>query len=166
MSQIFMGQYPYDGYKVYVEYHSKENRRYAILNPIDKSKKLTSMSYARYLMSVKEGRILHSDEQVDHIDNNPMNDDINNLQILTPNENRKKQAEATTKAYVKLKCPMCGKIFIKDKGHVHLLYGKASYCACSRSCSTKLAALVFHNKISKEEFTKRISDNFIEEFYI
>lgn len=27
MSQIFMGQYPYDGYKVYVEYHSKRKQK-------------------------------------------------------------------------------------------------------------------------------------------
>lgn len=166
MSQKFNGQYPFDEYIVYVVYHSKEKRRYAILYPIDKNKKMRSMSYARYLMSVKEGRILHKEEQVDHIDNDSMNDDINNLQILTPQENRMKYAKTVTKAYVTLKCPICGKIFTKDKNHVSIFYSNAKFTACSHECASKLVYLRTHNKLSAEELNSLASNNIVREFRI
>lgn len=51
----------------------------------------STVSYARYLMAVKLGRFLTDQEEVDHIDDNRTNDDINNLQILTPKQNREKR---------------------------------------------------------------------------
>ena len=56
-----IAEYPYNDYKIYKVFHNKEKRNYAILVPLDNSnKKRTTISYARYLMSVKEGRILNS----------------------------------------------------------------------------------------------------------
>ena len=162
---IFNGEYPYDDYRVYVEYHSKENRRYAILRPYDHNKRITSISYARYLMSVKEKRILAHDEEVDHIDNNPMNDDINNLQILSPENNRLKYSSLVHKAMVRLKCPACGKEFIKEKRQVHALYNANLYSACSRECAGRFAASIQYHKLPKEEIARRIRENIIEEFY-
>lgn len=51
----------------------------------------TTVSYARYLMSVKLGYLVPDHLQVDHIDNNKENDDINNLQLLTPEQNKLKE---------------------------------------------------------------------------
>lgn len=68
------------------------DRRYLSLSPInkngklDKNKKKIFISYSRYLMCVKEGRILSKNEEVDHIDNNKTNDDPSNLQIITPSK--------------------------------------------------------------------------------
>ena len=82
-------EYPYNtlwnnGYIVI----NPEGRRNVVLfnSQIDRS----TVSYARYLMSVKLGRFLTDQEEVDHIDNNKTNDDPNNLQILTPEQNREK----------------------------------------------------------------------------
>lgn len=67
---------------------NRENRKMVCLfNAINKR---TTISYARYLMSVKLGRILDKNEQVDHIDNNKTNDSIDNLQLMKPEENRQK----------------------------------------------------------------------------
>lgn len=47
-------------------------------------------AYARYLVAVKLGRFLEADETVDHIDENPSNDTIDNLQILSLRDNIQK----------------------------------------------------------------------------
>lgn len=65
-------------------YMGTEQRR---MVQLASGKEQKTISYARYLMSVKLGRELRPDETVDHIDNNKLNDDINNLQILTWKEN-------------------------------------------------------------------------------
>ena len=148
---------------MFVEYHPKEKRRYAILKPLDGTEKPTSVSYARYLMSVKCRRILGRDEQVDHIDNNPENDDINNLQLLSPEENRQKHSDTLSRAYVRLKCPMCGKEFIKAKNHTHLGKSSGKSTACSRSCASQFSALHQFGKMNDDEYNKRIKENVIEE---
>lgn len=51
---------------------------------------VTTISYARYLMSIKLGRFLTREEEVDHIDNDPTNDSIDNLQMLSGEANRNK----------------------------------------------------------------------------
>ena len=67
---------------------NKENRNMVCLvnDRVDR----TTIALARYKMSVKLGRMLRDDEQVDHIDNDKTNDSIDNLQLLTPEENRAK----------------------------------------------------------------------------
>lgn len=47
----------------------------------------TTISYARYLMSVKLGRFLKDDEHVDHIDHDKTNDTLRNLQLINRAEN-------------------------------------------------------------------------------
>lgn len=130
-----IAEYPYNDYKIYKVFHNKEKRNYAILVPLDNSnKKRTTISYARYLMSVKEGRILNSWEEVDHIDNNKQNDSLDNLQILTKKQNKEKQIKTLSHQMCKLKCPNCGKIFYRRKNKTHLIKG-GTYTSCSRKCS-------------------------------
>lgn len=50
-------------------------------------------SFARYLMSTKLGRYLEKDEEVDHINNNKIDDRISNLQVLTKSENIQKERQ-------------------------------------------------------------------------
>lgn len=52
----------------------------------------TTISYPKALMEVHLGRVLiYPDETVDHINNDPMDNRIENLQILSRSENAKKQ---------------------------------------------------------------------------
>lgn len=158
-------EYPYNDYYLYIVYHKKEGRRYAVLNPIDKASdiKRKTISYARYLMSVKEKRFLNDNEEVDHIDENKMNDDINNLQILTKKENIAKEKKFIGKKMVELKCPCCGKVFSRERRNSHLVKGRGLYTACSRKCSTKFGAIKQYNPES--DFVKNgLKDNVIREY--
>lgn len=138
-----LAEYPYDNYYLYVIFHKNENRRYAALVPINKESglKRKTISYARYLMSVKEKRFLNDDEEVDHIDNDKMNDNLDNLQILSKLDNMIKENSRHGRKMVELKCPHCKTIFHKRRGHTHLVNNHGSFTACSKKCSTTFGAL-------------------------
>lgn len=99
-----LAQHPWLGYKLHISVC--ERRRVAMLVSVADYRVRKTTSYARYLMEVKLGRLLTSDEEVDHIDDDSFNDDINNLQILTPLANKVK-----TRKHTEFKCPVCAKIF-------------------------------------------------------
>ncbi len=66
-----------------------EWRRMLVL--VDLNGRLHCTAYARYLVSVREGRYLAADEEVDHINNDKKDDSLENLQILSKAENLRKQ---------------------------------------------------------------------------
>ncbi len=68
---------------------NSENRKNVVLYNSEADR--SSISYARYLLSVKHGRFLTSNEEVDHIDDDKTNDDFSNLQLLTQEQNRIKE---------------------------------------------------------------------------
>lgn len=113
---------------------NKEPRRVVLL--VAKNGEKTSTSYARYLMSVKLGRMLGSLEHVDHIDGNPMNDDVSNLQILSPSENNIKSViqRGISGVLVKIKCPICDAIFFRPKKNVNYKVKNGNAPCCSRRC--------------------------------
>ena len=160
-----IAEYPYDNYYLYIVFHKGENRNYANLIPIDKSRglKRKTISYARYLVSVKEKRILSKTEHVDHKDNDKTNDDIDNLQILTLSENNKKEAKRHGKKYVMLKCPNCNRIFEREKRQTHLQKKKNRYTACGRTCSSTFGAKLQHYP-DDNMLQKALAENIIMEF--
>lgn len=94
------------------------------------------MTYARYLMCIKEGRWLNRDEHVDHIDDNRLNDTIDNLQILSQAENNSKNSKGI--AMTTLPCDWCGKNFTKRTANI-----RSTNC-CSRSCGGKQSHVTKH----------------------
>lgn len=96
----------------------------------------TTISYARYLMSVHLGRFLKEEEVVDHINNDKMDDRLENYQILdTRLNNIKRFVDAgKTRLQVKFMCP-CGKIFIKHHNQTHLTNKKKRSDYCGRVCA-------------------------------
>ena len=106
-----IGQFPFDQYYIYKIFHKNEQRYYICLTSINDEKIRHTISYARYLMSVKMGRFLTDEETVDHIDNDKLNDSIDNLQILSLADNNRKEANRIGKKMVILMCPNCHKIF-------------------------------------------------------
>lgn len=158
MSNKIKLQFPYTtkwstGYMVI----NKENRKHVLL--IASDGKRSSTSYARYLMSVHEGRFLEKDEQVDHIDNDKTNDVIENLQILSVTDNIRKEAAHKGKLTAEIKCPECGKVFTKCKGitqAVKSFEGKVTCCsaACARRFSKRRLTRQERDKISKDSLLR------------
>jgi plasmid replication initiation protein len=122
-------EHPFEEYKLYAVFHKKMKRKMACL--VSKENR-TTISYARYLMSVHLGRKLTKIETVDHIDGDTLNDSLENLQILSNEDNIKKSARGKT--MVTLKCPVCSNLFTKEKRQTHLVKGGNPTC-CSRNCS-------------------------------
>ncbi len=116
-----------------------EPRRTVVL--YNSGKDRSSVSYARYLMSVKLGRYLSRQEHVDHIDNDKTNDVLENLQILTPKENSRKQGRSVAVFYECI-CPACGGDF---KLPANQAYNKF-FPTCSRSCGRKKASWTIKNR--------------------
>lgn len=128
-------EFMFDGYTVYGPYGS-QRKMVALVSPGHR----TTMSYARYLMSLHIGRELTEEEEVDHIDDDCTNDAIENLQILTPEQNRGKQSRfRRERAYVTLTCPECDQEFTRRRNDTSLRPGRSENpSCCSRSCAVRL----------------------------
>lgn len=120
-------KYPYEGYNLYIVMHKKMGRRMANLVNPNNRKDRTTISYARYLMSVHLGRFLNKDETVDHINEDKLDDRIENYQILSRLDNKaKSQSKARLFEFV---CPVCNSSFT--------LTARQSYKKENPSCSNK-----------------------------
>jgi len=136
---------PYDNYWIYNPVVSVSSGRRVCVLVSKKDGCKTSISYARYLMSVAIGRILDSKEFVDHKDEDKLNDDILNLQILSRGDNNRKYriCAGIKPVRFKFRCPSCKCVFEKDKRQSHLSKGGV-FTACSRSCAGKIRAMMGH----------------------
>jgi len=151
-------QYPYsEDYIAGYLNINKEPRRVVLL--VDKNRKYTSTSYARYLMSCHLKRYLNKDEHVDHIDNDKLNDVVENYQLLTQQENNKK---GKRRKWIKYKCYGCGEVFEKKHSHSHLGKGEkySLTTSCSRKCSRKN-----QSNYNRDELKKIGEEQIIEVFY-
>lgn len=77
--------------KVLGPYIWKENGRKII--DVKSGGSTKTMLLGRLILELKLGRVLLDDETVDHIDEDPTNDDPSNLQILSREENARKSAD-------------------------------------------------------------------------
>lgn len=85
-------------------------------------------------MELSLNRGLLKREHVDHIDDNKTNDDLNNLQILTPKENSYKASKGV--AFVWLKCDYCGRVFSRKSGNNPFKKGyKRAFC--NKTCMAR-----------------------------
>lgn len=130
-------------------YNERWRKGYVVTNPegrktlilFNSEKDRSSTQYARYLMAVKLGRFLTSEETVDHIDGDRRNNSIDNLQILSLAENIRKTFKKEDYHCV---CPICGKEFNiprqsvrNDESRTRILSGKR---CCSRECGRRSAS--------------------------
>ena len=126
---------PYEGYNLYRVFDKRMGRWLAVLHRSCKDRH--TISYARYIMSVKEGRILEKWETVDHKDEDHSNDNIDNLQILTQLENNRKHVKALglEEKMSKLICPNCHKDFEIATSQEKSKRKNSKNIFCSRRCS-------------------------------
>lgn len=122
-------EYPFDNFVCYKNLDKRQGRW--MVHYIDNNnKKRSTIQYAKYLMSIKVGRILSRDEEVDHIDGNKLNDSLDNIEIVSREENRKRYAKRNKPAMVDLICDHCGSSFSRRKNQT---YNKKKFFCC-REC--------------------------------
>ncbi len=122
--------------KLYGPYTRKDGRMHMVVVKDDKTK--TTISYPKYIMQKILGRELTADETVDHIDDNPFNNDPSNFQILSRHNNTLKSTKWAQ--YLKLTCKYCGKQFERRKV-IHLrnmAVRKVDGPFCSKQCVGKV----------------------------
>jgi hypothetical protein len=125
--------FPFDNFVCYKNHHKKMNRtQVCLVNKITKDK--TTILYSKFLMSIKLGRILTKEEEVDHIDNDKTNDSLENLSLISRKENKEKFFKTQKRTMIALKCPECSCVFEREKRQTHLVKGGRLTC-CSRRCS-------------------------------
>ena len=147
----YIAKFPYLGYYVYEPKYTKSSGRYNVkLQPMTKfalehmgidlkylREKPTTTAYARYMYCVENKVELHKTMQVDHIDGDPTNDVIENLQVLSPFDNKRKIniQHKIQQCVVTLKCPNCGKLFTRRKGNTFLQRTGGIFTSCSKQCA-------------------------------
>ena len=87
----------YPEYKIYGPYPRKSDGRMQLV--LSKGKLKITKLYAKFLMEAFLGRILSKEETIDHINENPLDDRIENLQILTREENTRKSSIGSKKLF-------------------------------------------------------------------
>lgn len=125
--------------KTYGPYLGRDGRYRMVLKFNDGTKK--GISYPKYLMEMHLDRYLDENETIDHIDGNPLNNDLSNLRILDRQEHCHNDTIRNNKLTVN--CTYCGKTFEIDGSKLHGRNRKDRHQSgyfCSRSCSGKYGA--------------------------
>lgn len=132
------GEGPFIGKRVTICKRKTDERTIVVIQDNCTGIRYTT-TYARYLMSVKENRILTKNEHADHKDEDKTNDNIFNLQILTQKENIIKNLKFRNKigrTYVECVCPVCCTIFTMElKRYTESLENRMHIPVCSVSCA-------------------------------
>ena len=144
-------------FKVKGPYKGNDNRLRIALVFKDKSRK--TMSYPKYLMELHLNRYLTKDETVDHIDKNPLNNDISNLRILPRKEHCRN--DVIRNKDVVVHCTYCGKEFIISGNKLHLRNRTDRHQSgyfCSKQCSGKYGAAIQNHRITSVIIPKIIAE--------
>lgn len=104
-------------------------------------------------LSVPDGCIVH------HKDGNKHNNNINNLQLMEAKTHVAMHAKKG-RTVLELKCPSCGKHFIKEKRNC---FRKKRIMFCSRQCVGKMYSF---NRPTEEQIKKAIEENVVREFIL
>lgn len=122
------------------------------------------ISYPRLLMEDKLGRPLLPTEDVHHKDGNPLNNDIDNLEVIDHREHKSKHAKENKRfnrrKYTdkEMTCPVCRKIFTWTakqqatyksrtiKTAATRKFDRQPPCCC-KSCAGKYAAMIQYGNI-------------------
>lgn len=109
-----------------------DRRRYVIIRFRDGS--TTSMAWARWLMTAHVGRRLTREEHVHHINEDSLDDRLDNYEIITPQEHRRRHGKGHK--MIEFICPMCEKVATKEARFVkhNRKMGKAGPF-CGRECA-------------------------------
>lgn len=125
----------FEEYTCYKIFHKKMQRwQVCLVSKVNRNKRRTIL-YSKYLMSLYVGRILTKEEEVDHIDDNKLNDDLSNLEIVTHEENRRRHSIMNPATMVSLVCPKCQKKFSRKKKNTFFTNKNKKRSFCTLECS-------------------------------
>lgn len=118
------------------------SKGYLVVNPENRTNvclvandKRTTVSYGRYLISVKYGRILDKDEVVWHRDCDVTNYEMDNLEIVSKEEFRDRTTTRVGRQVAIIECPQCSEVFTIRKGNSQAIKsGKGKVKFCSMKC--------------------------------
>lgn len=122
--------------KVYGPYQRKDGRRHIIHYDFESGTRRTQ-SYPRYLMELVLGRKLESWEHVDHINNDPTDDRVENYQVLTQKRNNQKSIifSGRSAKFIELACFSCGISFQRElRRETERVKANRSGPFCSKEC--------------------------------
>ena len=122
--------------KVYGPYQRKDCRRHVIHYDFESGTRKTQ-SYSRYLMEIALDRKLESWEHVDHINNDPTDDRIENYQILTQKKNNQKSIifSGRSAKFIDLVCLSCGISFKRElRRETERIKANRAGPFCSKEC--------------------------------
>lgn len=124
-----MLNWPYENCKIYKIWNKSTGRWIAVIFKNEKER--TTISWAKFVLQNKLKRGLLKGEEADHIDKNKLNDEEDNLQILSRLENQRKASRGTK--IVQMKCFTCSKIYFRRSGNDSFAKGH-KHSFCSRKC--------------------------------
>jgi hypothetical protein len=133
--------------RCYGPYRNKRNRAFVII--IDEAGNRRTVSYPKYLVEQRLGRVLDKDlETIDHIDGDFNNNDFDNLQILPRSQHSTKDTKRVK--LVELVCPMCSRKHSKTPRKIREK-SKAGQRAdfCGRQCAGRYSREVQLGKRKK-----------------
>lgn len=138
--------------RIYGPYKGKDNRlRICIVNE-DNSRSVKS--YPKYIIEQYLGVELEVNEHIHHIDGNPLNNDISNLEIVYAKDHVREHS-TKYKDDLQVICIYCNKNFILTPKQQRYRFRNGNEGKngpfCSRTCSGKYGADIQNGKIKKPE---------------
>ena len=136
----------YENCKMYGPYKSKDNRLRCVLVWANKRKQ--TVSFPKYIMEKHLCRYLEDDETIDHIDGNPLNNEISNLRVLKRSIHC--YNDTIRNNDIKVKCSYCGKEFVINGKTIHWRNRKdknPSGYFCSKQCIGKYGSDIQNNRL-------------------
>lgn len=124
--------------KLYGPYRRKDGRWQLTIKKDDG--KTTSVSYPKWLYETTTGYSLKDNETIDHKDNNPDNNQLTNLQVLTRKENALKSVVYAE--ILELTCKVCGNKFKRRKALE--IYNRTIRNDDGPFCSKRCVGLIHH----------------------
>jgi hypothetical protein len=129
MSKFMLSPAPFKGFTVYGPYDDNNGRSCVKLR---RDGKASTMTVARYIMSVGLGRHIDASSHVDHADGDSTNDDWRNLQILSAVENIRKGTATRTSKKFEFACASCGRQVLRTY-NAAMNYSERIFF-CTRAC--------------------------------
>lgn len=144
---------------IFGPYTRKDGRKHIVLRFDDGTR--ATISYPKWLMELKIGRMLDEDETVDHINRDFTDDRLENLQIKLRSIHASDDAKRVRG--VQIKCAYCGKISFKEARNIRQNSKmKKAGPFCSKSCAGKYSNEIQNGRRSPLPPQKKVKSQYYQ----